>query len=55
MQKLDAKSDSQKAPSPLTGEGWGGGDITWHPRASPPSCPSPARGEGTMILGLWYI
>ncbi len=24
---FNAKGDSQKTPSPLTGEGWGGGDL----------------------------
>ncbi len=52
---LNIKAGVPKTPSPLTGEGWGGGDIVRYYGQSPPSCPSPARGEGTMTLGLWYI
>jgi DNA ligase 1 len=37
------------APSPLVGEGWGGGSAaSSEPVAHPPPCPSPTRGEGTQ-------
>ena len=40
---------ARSAPSPLVGEGWGGG---WpgeaQNRSDPPPCPSPTRGEGTL-------
>jgi hypothetical protein len=39
------------APSPLAGEGWGGGWLrTQSFLGHPPPCPSPARGEGTPWL-----
>src|SRR6266700_1319204 len=38
------------APSPLAGEGWGGGGRELGVCGNPPPCPSPARGEGT----LWH-
>jgi ATP-dependent helicase Lhr and Lhr-like helicase len=38
---------ARSVPSPLVGEGWGGG---WSSNLSkdPPPCPSPTRGEGTL-------
>src|SRR5262245_17787594 len=38
-------------PSPLVGEGWGGGRITERRghSVSPPTLPSPTRGEGSRV------
>ncbi len=39
----------QPAPSPLEGEGWGGGyKLAQAHTAYPPPCLSPSRGEGTL-------
>jgi DNA ligase-1 len=41
---------AQTAPSPLVGEGWGGGWLLdSEPNGHPLPCPSPARGEGTRV------
>jgi DNA ligase-associated metallophosphoesterase len=40
---------TRSAPSPLVGEGGGGGyDQSSEPAVHPPPCPSPTRGEGTL-------
>jgi len=46
------------APSPLVGEGWGGGWLfDSDDNTDPPPCPSPTRGEGTQeprALRQWH-
>jgi error-prone DNA polymerase len=40
---------ARRAPSPLAGEGWGGGCVADSAQAAyPPPCLSPTRGEGTQ-------
>src|SRR4051812_2226064 len=39
---------NEPAPSPLVGEGWGGGWLPTQNSRYPPPCPSPSRGEGTL-------
>jgi error-prone DNA polymerase len=44
---------ARPAPSPLVGEGWGGGYVPDSEFAAhPPPCPSPTRGEGTQAAML---
>ena len=45
-----ARSAFGGTPSPLAGEGWGGGcHLEASFRLDPPPYPSPARGEGTRL------
>src|SRR5262249_38311504 len=42
----DLASDCQQSPSPLTGEGWGGGGAEHGPKWTPPTLALPRKGGG---------